>query len=446
MTSAGKNKGLVLVGVLWMVVLLTLIAVAMGRKSALNTKVSRAEVDGVRCNWACRAGVERAIAVLNEDYKTSDSLDELWSSNESDFNNVSLKGSVFTVKVTDEAGKLNVNTVSKEQLLGLEDMTEEIADAIIDWRDKDNESQGAGAETGYYRNLLLGYEIRNGPFRTIRELLKVKGIDERLLYGEDTNLNGELDFNEDDGQVSPPMDDEDNVLDKGVISYLTCYSYESNVDADGNRRVNINKAEQSRLVESLQITEGQAKWIVEKRKKNKFNSIADLIDEKSPDRLEEDKGSAGEKVRPVPIDMATFRRIADKITVTNKERIPGRVNVNTAPKEVLAALLGGEASSKTLAENIVNYRQGKLGGMTSVAELLKVESFGLGTFKQITKYVTVRSNVYTVRCNGRADKRAMRGANLQSESVVDRSGSFCRILYWYQGPGVQYTSYVKQEK
>jgi len=446
MISAGRNKGLVLVGVLWLVVLLSLIAVGISRKSTLDAKISSSEVDGVRCKWACRAGVERAIAVLNEDYRSSDSLDDLWSRNEPDFNNVSLRGIVFTVKVTDEAGKLNVNTATKEEFMGLEEITEEIANAIIDWRDRDDESQGGAAESGYYRNLPFGYEIRNGDFRTIRELLKVKGIDERLLYGEDTNLNGELDFNEDDGQMSPPVDNEDNVLDRGLIAYLTCYSYERNVDADGEKRVNINKADERELVDSLQITEGQAKWIVQKRNENKFDSIADLIDEESPDKAEEDRAGQTGEVQAVPVDMATFRRTADKMTVTDHEKIPGRVNVNTAPKEVLAALSGGGASGKACAESIVNYRGAKTGGMKSIAELLSGGIFDLKEFKKVADKVTVRSSVYTVRCYARADKRAMQGANLQSEAVVDRSGRYCRVLYWYQGPGVEYVSYGEQEE
>ncbi|MBA7687564.1 hypothetical protein ES703_96028 [subsurface metagenome] len=66
--------------------------------------------------------------------------------------------------------------------------------------------------------------------RTIRELLLVRGVTGRLLYGEDTNQNGQLDSNERDGDRSPPDDNEDGRLDKGLIEYLTCYSYDKNVD------------------------------------------------------------------------------------------------------------------------------------------------------------------------------------------------------------------------
>ena len=171
MSIEGDKKGLVLVMVLWVVVVLTVIVVTVGRTSRLDTKVCLAQTESLRCKWACRAGIDTAIAVLGEDPRESDSLLDLWNDNEEDLNDVELERCFFSFKVTDEAGKLNINTVSKEQLLGLYGMTEEVADAIIDWRDTDDSPSPAGVEGGYYENLRYGYTIRNGPFRTIREML-----------------------------------------------------------------------------------------------------------------------------------------------------------------------------------------------------------------------------------------------------------------------------------
>ncbi|SHO50892.1 type II secretion system minor pseudopilin GspK [Desulfopila aestuarii] len=60
----------------------------------------------------------------------------------------------------------------------------EISDALIDWLDPDDEESEFGAESGYYRSLNPAYESRNGPVTEISELLLVKGITPRLLYGE----------------------------------------------------------------------------------------------------------------------------------------------------------------------------------------------------------------------------------------------------------------------
>ena len=224
-----KNKGLVIIAVLWMVVVLMVMTAILGRKSRLDMKVCLARMEAVRCKWACRAGIEKATAILNEDETENDSLLDLWSDNSEDFNDIMLDRCFFTVRVTDETSKLNINTITKEQLLGLPDMVEDIADSIIDWRDSDDMPNALGAESGYYESLQYGYLARNGSFRTLRELLLVKDVTEELFYGEDTNLNGRLDHNEQDGQESPPADDGDNMLDVGWAAYLTCYPiYDNN--------------------------------------------------------------------------------------------------------------------------------------------------------------------------------------------------------------------------
>ena len=85
-------------------------------------------------------------------------------------------------------------------------MTDEIAAAIIDWIDQDDNTE-SGAETDYYATLDPPYAAKNGPFDTIEELLLVKGVTPEILYGEDANRNGVLDPNENDaadsGRVSP---------------------------------------------------------------------------------------------------------------------------------------------------------------------------------------------------------------------------------------------------
>jgi len=455
------RKGLVLIGVLWVVAVLMVIAVATGRKSRLDSKVCVARTQQVRCKWASRAGIEKAIGVLNEDedFGTDDSLVDEWSDNAADFNDVALGDCRFTVRVIDEASKLNVNTVTKEQLMSLEYMTEEIADAIIDWRDKDDNAGAGGAEEGYYQNLPFGYSIRNGPFGTIRELLRVKGVTQELLYGEDTNFNGKLDFNERDGEDSWPADNGDDKLDKGWIAYLSCYSSGRNVDAYGNQKVNINKAQEGQLRRSLNISRGQAKWIVDNRKKDGYKSIADLISDNSPKESggndssnsssnsnsnnNSGRNSRNDRVQAEPLDMETFRRIADQITTRDEKQIPGLVNINTASREVLKALLGGDKSAESLADDIIAYRGGLGMGMSSIADVLDVRSMKVDKFKKIANLITVGSDVFTVRCLAVAESEQIVKTTLRTEAVVDRSAEPVSILYWYQGADPYFASYAR---
>ncbi|MEW4487720.1 hypothetical protein AB1L42_06535 [Thalassoglobus sp. JC818] len=152
--------------------------------------------------------------------------------------------------LVDECAKLNVNVLAKfdpesgfgrDLLLGLPNMTEDVADAILDWIDEDDEPREFGAESDSYTLVIP----RNGPINSLEELLLVVGVDPFLMYGEDGNRNGVLDPNEDDADQSLPYDNADGVLDLGWSAHLTVSSKEGNFrhayDRFGEERLNVNE-------------------------------------------------------------------------------------------------------------------------------------------------------------------------------------------------------------
>lgn len=405
-----KNKGLVIIAVLWMVVVLMVMAAILGRKSRLDMKVCLARMEAVRCKWACRAGIEKAIAVLNEDETENDSLLDLWSDNAEDFNDVMLNKCWFTVRVIDESSKLNINTITKEQLLGLPDMVEEIADAIIDWRDSDDTPSGGGVESGYYEGLTYGYWARNGPFRTIRELLLVKDVTEELFYGEDTNLNGRLDYNERDGQESPPSDDGDNILDVGWAAYLTCYPSGSSGSAT------------LETPEDQQQTSGTQPPTSGDQQQTSSNQTQTTGNQgRTSENQEQTSGNTGQ----------TSGGTDQTSESTNQE--PAKVNINTASDIVLAALLGGGDEAERTAQAILAYRDTLADGIEDISELTEQSVLSSDVFSQLEDYITTSSDIFTIRCFATADRNGLNGATLQTEAVVDRSTRPCKILFWYQG-------------
>jgi len=176
----------------------------------------------------------------------------------------------------------------------------------------------------------------------------------------------------------------------------------------------------------LGISNSQARWIVQNRGSG-YKSTADLIDKNSP---ETSQGSSGGQKNGEPLDRQTFARIADRITVEGGNKVPGKININTAPREVLTVLFGGDEQAEQIAYAIITERASLVGGFQSTAELMNVKSVDTTKFKEIADQITVRSNVYTIRCYATAD---LSGARLMSECVVDRSETPCKILYWYQG-------------
>jgi type II secretory pathway component PulK len=406
MKQLRKIRGSVLVVVLWITVILILVTATLAQSSHLNSRIGQGYGNQCACRWAARAAIETAIHTLSEDNNGYDGLDELWSDNPDGFEEIELEGCTVTVKVKDESGKLNINTADKKHLVHLLEMTDEQADSIIDWRDKDENIGDEGAEAGYYNTLEYPYSIRNAPFKTTREVLFVKGVEGADFYGTEANPKK---------QIQPK---------KGLEPFLTCWSFCRNVDAQGQARVNIKRTDEGQLQQKLELSAPHAKWI--KEKAGNLKSIADLID----NNTEKQKSSSdGQGDQPKPIDLETFKGIADMITVLDEDILPGRVNINTAGREVLTALLAGD---EKLAEEILQYRDELVTPMTSIAELLNMKTMTIDTFKGIAPTITVRSDVFSMKATAVADAT---GFKYTVRVVVIRDATSCEIIYWYEGIG-----------
>ncbi|MFH1741363.1 MAG: hypothetical protein ABIH23_20355, partial [bacterium] len=245
--------GVVLIVTLWAVALLGTIALVLGRQNRTEIKITKNLIESSQAQALAEAAVYRSIGELlrdkDEDTDGADDARDYWADNEAAFHDAELGRGIYrvvhpdpetdqelTYGLLDECSKLNVNIATKEMLMALPQMTEEAADSILDWRDEDDTPNANGAESDYYAGFLEPYRAKNGLFDTMEEMLLVRGIFQNLFYGEDTNLNGLLDGNENDGDENHPSDNQDGVLDRGWSTWLTCYSYEKNVDAHDNTR------------------------------------------------------------------------------------------------------------------------------------------------------------------------------------------------------------------
>lgn len=198
--------------------------------------------------------------------------------------------------LTDECAKMNVNVlanynplddVGRNMLLELPYMTEEVADAILDWIDADDEVREYGAEAESYSVVFP----RNGPIESLEELMFVIGVDPQLMYGEDANRNGILDPNENDGEQSLPFDNADGILDLGWAAYLTTYSVEANYrhayDRFGEERINVNEPLLTDLYDALleEYDEDIAQFVTAYRLNGPNASAFDVSDLTATDDL-----------------------------------------------------------------------------------------------------------------------------------------------------------------
>lgn len=140
---------------------------------------------------------------------------------------------------------------SASRLLMIPGMTNELADAILDFIDDDDTPRSSGCESEYYSGLQPAYSSKNSPLESLDELLLVRGVTPEYLYGEDFNRNGLLDPNENDGDVSWPPDNADGALQLGWSAYLSVHGRETNTRWDGSTRININNNNLAELYDQL---------------------------------------------------------------------------------------------------------------------------------------------------------------------------------------------------
>lgn len=406
-----NDRGTVLIVSMWIVLVIAGLVLVFARTVRVEAIASANEVGAIQAEEAARGGLQFVLSELAETLDTEQS--------ESDYEAVPVGDCMFWVMrpnleddrnyyfgTSDEAAKINLNSATLDMLLRLPDMTAELAASIIDWRDTDDEVSPGGAESEYYLLLFDPYYCKNGPFETVEEVLLVNGATPELLYGEDWNLNGVLDPNENDGDESPPDDNADGKLDHGIFSYVTVCSSEPNTSASGEQRVNVNTAGSQELADLLReaLSEDRYFTVMDSvRGGRPFSNVLDFYSR---------TGLTAEEFAP----------IADRLTTTDQETTVGLVNVNTAPREVLMCLPDLDESD---VDALLAARLKSGTDLTTIAwvtgALSPEKAAAIG--RQITTHsYQFSADVVATHANGRAFKRY--------RAVLDAGGETPRVLSW----------------
>jgi DNA uptake protein ComE-like DNA-binding protein len=397
--------------------------------------------DRIQAHYLALAGIEKAQALLYRDAGDRSRSQKNHTGNLYDdaqqFRDVPLGRGVFRVfrrsrpdeggeivfGVSDEESRLNVNTATAYELTKLQNMTPDVAAAIVNWRGGD--STTVGAETQYYEGLKPPYQPRIGPFQTVRELLMVRGVTPDLLLGSDVHQNGLLEAAGENGSDFA-FDNSVENSDLGWAGILTADSSVQNVNASGEDRVNVQTADQNSLTTVRGITPQIARAIVAYRGQHRFQSIADLLDV-TPPQNQNQRGSTGQssadQTEAGVVDENLFMDIADDVTVDSGQSISGAININTASLDVLACLPG---VTRDLAQTIISQRQsGEF--FASTGELLKVPGMTRDVFKQIAPLVTARSETFRILSEGKINST---GARQRIQAIVHVGLDGQKILSW----------------
>ncbi|QDH70988.1 type II secretion system minor pseudopilin [Marilutibacter alkalisoli] len=178
LTTAARPRGAALLLVLWLITLLTALVGAFALTARVEALQGRVLVSGLAAGNAARAGLEYALTRIELDDPRRqwqpDGQPHAWR----------YAGAEIEVTIIDEGGKVDLNQADMTLLAGLlrvlgseQFEAEQLAGAVLDWRDADSLTQPTGgAEDADYAAAGRPYGAKDGEFESIAELQQVLGF------------------------------------------------------------------------------------------------------------------------------------------------------------------------------------------------------------------------------------------------------------------------------
>ncbi|QDU26151.1 General secretion pathway protein K [Anatilimnocola aggregata] len=362
----------------------------------------------------------------------------------------------------DESTRLNLNTLlvleaqqegsATQLLMGLPGMTEEAADAILDWIDPDDESRPLGAEVDHYSGLNPAYRPKNGPLDTVEELLLVRGITPQLLFGADVNRNGTLDPHEGGSE------DSSGASDRGWSAYFTLHSLENNLQENGEPRVYLNGNDVNLLYESLNAAGLPQDWVnfIIAYRQNGPNAAAGqasvpasnlTLDLSKPVRVPlvqlldlcdarlrvTNAGQSQVIASPFTSGLGGgmglwLPKLMDTCTINPATTIPGRININQAPAHILRGIPGMNDDIITEILSRRSYEAAADDANKRHETWIMAEGIvTLAEMRTLMPFVCAGGDVYRAQIVGYYQSGE---ASARAEVIFDASSSPARVLFW----------------
>ena len=133
-----------------------------------------------------------------------------------------------SISIEEESGKLNLNQATSAngtpneyteraiRLFKKLNLSADLADALLDWVDENDDPKPGGAETSYYGSLKFPYAAKNKRVETLEELLLLKGFTPTIL----AKLRGCVTVHGSSSDAEPATPININTAPKEVIASL----------------------------------------------------------------------------------------------------------------------------------------------------------------------------------------------------------------------------------
>ena len=185
-TSDRPDSGFALVVVIWLIGLLAIFVLSFSQGVRVHVGMASNTSDRIIAEALADAGIELAAMRLLATAGSGSQVPPLFDG-EPTLCRLP-EGSRLELSIRDTAGLVDINVASEETLralfqgVGLEKTkASQLAAAVLDYRDADDQTRPGGAEIAEYRAAGLRRGPRNGPFRSIDEIGSVLSAPAPLL-------------------------------------------------------------------------------------------------------------------------------------------------------------------------------------------------------------------------------------------------------------------------
>jgi type II secretory pathway component PulK len=346
---------------------------------------------------------------------------------------------------------------ARAQLLAIPEMTVAVADALLDWMDPDEEPSAYGAESSFYLSQREPRRPRQGRFQRLDELLLVRGVTEELLYGprlaggrqsrfertqpsdrgwfqyltvvsgeRNVSSNGETRINLNDSNLPRLHEALRQAFDEEAARFVVAIRLVGPVDDDSPPSDEPDIHDQSPEAQAARVKAAEARAAAQlndvpsedgegnsqpqaasvrgldlaQQPSFTIRSLFDLMGTAA--KIEVD-GQTTVLTSPWDDEPTQMGRVLslleERLTVTDADRIPGRINLFEAPRPVLMSIPG---MSDSLADAIVA-RRSRITRERSVAWLAEQQLLDSLTLRKMAPYLTAGGDVFEGTAVGYSD-------------------------------------------
>ncbi len=190
MRSVKGSRGIALILVLWVISLLSVMALGLTAAQRTESTLTANALAGARFRAAADAGIAYAALNLlapqaeNPDAAATDAEGQsvVWLP-DATRHTWTFADVPMAISVQNEGSRIDINQADADVLTALfevlgvsEDVSATLADRVLDWRDEDDLKSLNGAEDPDYDAEGLPYGAKDGPFTSVEELRQVLGI------------------------------------------------------------------------------------------------------------------------------------------------------------------------------------------------------------------------------------------------------------------------------